>query len=186
MTTLSDLHPVPVLATCAAALLLACAAGAALARPGSADSGGTHVAAARRDAASAARAHDDDIEGAWESSVTLQDCRTGAVLRVFKGLTVLHRGGTASATNNLPPTSGSPAYGAWRRASIAGAFDISLRFFRFNPDGSWAGAQNLRRRVTQLDGNTLSGTVSAEVLDTAGNILQVVCGSEAATRVAPM
>jgi hypothetical protein len=71
----------------------------------------------------------------------------------------------------------------WRRASIAGAFEISLRFFRFNPDGSWAGAQHLRRRVTQLDGNTLSGTVSAQVLDSAGNILQTVCGSEAATRV---
>jgi hypothetical protein len=182
MTTLSNLHPVPLLAACAAALLLACAAGAALARPGSPDSRGD-AASALRDAVSAARAHDESIEGAWESSVTLQDCQSGAVLRVFKGLTVLHRGGTASATNNLPPTTGSPAFGMWRRASIAGAFEISLRFFRFNPDGSWAGAQHLRRRVTQLDGNTLSGTVSAQVLDSAGNILQTVCGSEAATRV---
>jgi hypothetical protein len=184
MTKLSNLYPVPVLAACAAALLLACAGGAALARPGTPDDSGADAASARPDAVLAARAHDEGIEGAWESSVTLQDCRSGAVLRTFKGLTVLHRGGTASATNNLPPTSGSPAYGTWKRASIAGSFDISLRFFRFNPDGSWAGAQNLRRRVTQLDGNTLSGTVSAQVLDSAGNILQSVCGSEAATRVA--
>lgn len=57
----------------------------------------------------------DRFEGLWESSVVVQDCHSGAVLRTFRGLTVIHRGGTASATNSLPTVANGPAYGTWSR-----------------------------------------------------------------------
>jgi hypothetical protein len=127
----------------------------------------------------------DPIEGAWQSAVTVRDCASGAVLRTFNGLTVLHRGGTASATNSLPPSGNGPAFGTWKRGTAASSYTVTLRFFRFNADGTFAGAQNLTRTVTlAADGKTLSGTLSAQVVDPAETVVQTSCGSETATRVA--
>ena len=127
----------------------------------------------------------DAIEGAWQSAVTIRDCSSGAVLRSFTGFTVLHRGGTASATNNLPPASNGPAYGSWKRGSAPSTYTTTLRFFRFNPDGSFAGAQNLTRTLTlAADGRSLTGTLSSQVVDPAEVVLQTGCGTETATRVA--
>ena len=47
--------------------------------------GGGAVAQAASDA--------DPVEGVWESTLTIKDCASGAVLTTFKGLAVLHRGG---------------------------------------------------------------------------------------------
>ncbi len=127
----------------------------------------------------------DPIEGAWQSAVTIRDCASGAILRTFTGFTVLHRGGTASATNNLPPTSNGPAFGSWKRGSAATSYTTTLRFFRFNADGSFAGAQNLTRSlVMAVDGKSLTGTLSAQVVDPADVVLQTTCGTETALRVA--
>ena len=147
-------------------------------------------AAAGEDARSSAqgrdRRHDADaLEGAWQSAVTIRDCTSGAVLRSFTGFTVLHRGGTATATNNLPPAGNGPAFGTWKRASAASSYTVTLRWFRFNPDGSFAGAQNLTRTFTlAADGKSLAGTLSVQVLDPVENILQTTCGVETAMRVA--
>ena len=60
-----------------------------------------------------------------------------------------------------------------------------MRFFRFNADGSFAGAQNLTRSFTlAADGKSLTGTLSAQVVDPAEVVLQTTCGTETALRVA--
>lgn len=135
---------------------------------------------------SRARGHDaDPLEGAWQSAVLVRDCNSGAVLRAFNGLTVFHRGGTASATNSLPPSGTSPAFGTWKRGGAEANYTVTLRLFRFNPDASYAGAQNLRRTFTlAADGRSFTGTLSAQVLDPVENILMTTCGTETATRVA--
>ena len=62
---------------------------------------------------------------------------------------------------------------------------MALRLFRFNTDGSFAGAQNLTRTLTlAADGKSLAGTLAVQVLDPMENILQTTCGVETATRVA--
>jgi hypothetical protein len=128
----------------------------------------------------------DAIEGAWQSTLAIRDCTSGVVLRSFSGLSVLHRGGTASATNNLPPSGNGPAFGTWKRLSgSATGYTVTLRFFRFNPDGSFAGAQNLTRTVTlAADSKSLTGTLTAQIVDPAETVLQTSCGTESATRVA--
>jgi hypothetical protein len=132
------------------------------------------------------RRHDADaLEGVWQSAVSVRDCSSGAVLRSFNGLSVFHRGGTASATNNLPPGATSPAFGTWKRGSADASYTVTLRLFRFNADGSFAGAQNLTRTFTlAADGKSLAGTLSVQVLDPMENTLQTTCGVETATRVA--
>ena len=110
----------------------------------------------------------DPVEGVWESTVTIRDCATAAPLRAFKGLSVLHRGGTASATNSNPPSSNGPAFGTWRATTAPATSTAAFRLFRFNADGSFAGAQNLTRTLKlESDGNTMTGTISAELLDPA-------------------
>lgn len=128
----------------------------------------------------------DPVEGTWESAVTIRDCASGATLRTFKGLSVLHRGGTASATNSNPPASNGPAFGTWRGTGAPGAYAVSFRFFRFNADGSFAGAQNLTRSLTlgTTDPNTMSETIAAQLLDPAGNVVGApICGVATSVRV---
>ena len=127
----------------------------------------------------------DPVEGVWESAVTIRDCASGATLRTFKGLSVLHRGGTASATNSNPPASNGPAFGTWKAGTGASAYTVSLRFYRFNADGSLAGAQNLVRSVTLAsDRNAMTGTISAQLLDPTNTVVgPPICGVETAARV---
>jgi len=127
----------------------------------------------------------DPLEGVWESTVTIRDCGSGAPLRTFKGLTVLHRGGTASATNSNPPTSNGPAFGTWRAAAEPAAYTASFRFLRFNADGSVAGAQNLVRTLKlEPDAKSMTGTISAELLDPANHVIgPPICGVETGMRV---
>jgi hypothetical protein len=130
--------------------------------------GGSAVAQSATDA--------DPVEGVWESTVTIRDCATAAPLRAFKGLSVLHRGGTASATNSNPPASAGPAFGTWRATATAGSYSATFRLFRF--DGSFAGAQNLTRTLKlEADRNTMTGTISAELLDPNNNVVGApICG----------
>ena len=167
----------------AALLIQACGGGEAMAQM-------AYCAAAGEDARSSAQGRDhrhdaDALEGAWQSAVTIRDCTSGAVLRTFNGLSVFHRGGTASATNSQPPGGMSPGYGTWKRGGAASSYTVTLRLFRFNADGSFAGPQNLTRTFTlAADGKSLAGTLSAQILDPVENILQTTCGTETATRVA--
>ncbi len=125
----------------------------------------------------------DPIEGVWESGVTITDCTSGAVLRTFKGEGLFQRGGALTADNSLPPTTRSTAFGQWRKLS-GQSYTASARFLRFNADGSLAGSQRVQRTLTlAADGNTLTGTITAQVIDNAGVVIAPVCGTETSTRI---
>jgi hypothetical protein len=125
----------------------------------------------------------DPIEGVWESTVTITDCASGAVVRTFKGAGLFARGGAVTADNSLPPTTRSTAFGQWRKGAGQG-YSAAFRFYRYNPDGSLAGSQRVQRAITlAADGNTFAGTVAGQVIDNAGVVVAPVCGSETATRI---
>lgn len=126
----------------------------------------------------------EPLEGVWESAVTIRDCASGAAVRTFKGLGVFHRGGTATATNNQPAASNGPAFGTWTRTAAGPGYTATFRFYRFNPDGTFAGAQKLVRTMTMgAGGNSFSATISAQVLDPSDTVVQSVCGTETANKV---
>jgi hypothetical protein len=126
----------------------------------------------------------DPIEGVWESGVTITDCSSGAVLRTFKGVGLFARGGGLTGDNSQPPATHSTAFGQWRKGAGM-AYSAAFRFYRFNPDGSLAGSQHVQRSITLgADGNSLTGTISGQVLDNAGVVLAPVCGTETGTRIA--
>lgn len=164
MTQLHALQTVSLVAVTAAATLLLIQA-----------CGGGAMAQASGDA--------DPIEGVWESDVTIKDCATGTVLRTFKGVGLFHRGGSLTADNSLPRAAQGIALGNWRHDG-GPSYTAYARFLRFNPDGSLAGSQKLQRNFTlAADANNFAGTVTGQVIDGGGAVLQPICGSETAVRI---
>ena len=125
----------------------------------------------------------DPIEGVWESSITIKDCASGAVVRSFKGEGMFHRGGSLTADNSLPPPTRGLALGNWQHGGGL-TYTANFRFLRFNPDGSVAGSQKVQRVLNlSADRNSLTGTITGQVLDPAEVVLQPICGSETAVRI---
>jgi hypothetical protein len=76
-----------------------------------------------------------------------------------------------------------PAFGRWkylgRRRYIA-----VFRFFRYNPDGSFAGVQRVTRNITlSRDGDHFTGTISFETFDANDTLIGTGCSTETAKRV---
>ncbi|WP_170855683.1 hypothetical protein [Variovorax sp. CF079] len=125
----------------------------------------------------------DPIVGVWESTATGKDCNTGAVLAGFKGLAVFNSAATASFDNSRPPTSQGSAFGTWKREA-GDNYSLTLVFMRFNPDGTLAGTQKAKVvRTLSADGNSYTGTVAGQIIDTAGNVISSYCATDAGSRV---
>jgi hypothetical protein len=123
------------------------------------------------------------IEGAWESTVTIKDCTSGAVLTTFTGESLFHRGGTLTADNSTPVQTRGLGMGTWAQTGT-GAYTAQFHFLRFNIDGSLAGSQKVVRTITMAaDAQSLTSTIAAQQLDVNGALLQPICGSETGTRV---
>ena len=124
----------------------------------------------------------DAVEGVWESVVTVKDCTSGAVLTTFRGVSVMHRGGTMSADNSQPVATRGAAFGTWKRGT-GNAYTTSFVFMNFNPDNTLAGTQKVLRNLTiAADNNSLTGTTSIKILDAAGGLLRQACATETGVR----
>lgn len=129
----------------------------------------------------AAQTAADPIEGPWAEQLTLTNCQSGAVLATIRGLDLFHRGGTYSSASTQAPTAAGPTVGTW--TAQAGGYTNVLSFFRFNPDGSFAGTTKVRRTITLQSGNdSFTFTSTSEVRDPNGVVLVMTCGTGSATR----
>ena len=135
------------------------------------------------DAHAHAAATPDPIEGFWQSSVALRDCNTSAPLGDFRGLSTSNSGGTASAYNNQPAATKGAAMGTWKKAAN-GSYTVTLRFWRYDADGTPAGQQRLVRTVTlAADGQSLTSTITTQALDNADAVVFSACGAETGARI---
>ena len=121
------------------------------------------------------------LEGVWEAQVTLRACQTGAPVGSLRGMTTFTRGGALVGTNanpNPPVSFGRWQYlGGQRYSSVE-------RFFRYNPDGSFAGVQRITRNFTlNRDGDHFTGTINVEIFDVNDNLIGTGCATEITIRV---
>jgi hypothetical protein len=124
----------------------------------------------------------EGIEGVWMSQVTITDCH-GTTLRAFSALNMFHADGTLTDTDNQPPTSHGPGFGTWRSQGH-GKVSSSFQFFRFNPDGTFAGSNSVQREITlDADDEAFTSTITVAVLNPAGVQVGSSCGSETAERL---
>jgi len=124
----------------------------------------------------------EGIEGVWQSQVTITDCH-GTTLRAFIALNMFQAGGTLTDTDNQPPASHGPALGTWWSRG-GGKFKSFFQFFRFNPDGTFAGSNAVEREITlDADDQAFTSTITVTVLNPAGVQVGSSCGSETAERL---
>jgi hypothetical protein len=130
-----------------------------------------------------ASAHAKRIEGVWEAQATLRVCQTGAPLATFRAMSMFIRGGSLLDTNAAPPATRGPGFGRWEYLGER-SYRAVFRFFRYNPDGSFAGVTRVTRNITLGEGgDEFTGTGGAEVFDANDNLIATGCNTETARRV---
>ncbi len=124
------------------------------------------------------------IEGTWRIRTTLRNCQTGAELRSFPGLNTFVAGGSMIATGApSSPALLSSGHGVWEY--MAGRSYINtVVFFRFNPDGTYAGTQKITRHIELADdSDEFTTNDSVEFFDSSDNLISTGCVTGTGKRV---
>lgn len=123
-----------------------------------------------------------EIEGTWNVVVTIRNCQTGTPVASFKAMDLFIQGGSIVDTNAAPPSTRGPGFGSWEFVGEH-KFSSVLRFYLYNPDGSFAGVRRIAQEISLGgDNNSWESTVGIIVFDPAGNMIATACGTAAATR----
>ena len=121
--------------------------------------------------------------GVWDVNVTLRDCVSGNALATFPAMNKYAADGSQTEVGvNMSPAARYPSFGTWH---IIGPrkFASEFKFFRFNPDGSYAGTQEVQRTITlSHDANQFTTTASVAIYDPAHHLVKTGCATEAAVR----
>ena len=124
----------------------------------------------------------DPVEGVWDSVITARDCTTNAALATFRGMNMLHRGGTVTDTNASPISTRGPGFGTWTRAGDT--YTAKFQFYTYGADGVVTGIRKVTRVFTlSADGNTSNATNTNELVNLAGTVIERGCGTDVSTRV---
>lgn len=122
------------------------------------------------------------IEGVWDARVTIINCDTGNPIAMFRAMDMFHNGGTFTDTNAAPPNTRGPGFGTWEYLGRR-QFNAVLRFFLYNPDGSFAGVRRIAQDIRlNRSGDEWESTVAITVFDPAGNQISTACATATATR----
>jgi hypothetical protein len=127
--------------------------------------------------------NEQSLVGSWNVRVTIRDCQTGAALVNFPAMITFNQGGTMQETANNPdPLLRLPGHGVWRHQR-GRRYSAAFQFFRFNPDGTFAGRNVIRTTVSLgQSGDEYTTTDTVGVFDANGNLIVTACASSTATR----
>ena len=122
--------------------------------------------------------------GSWIVQVTIRDCQSGTPFFGFPAMITYNQGGTMQETDLGDPSLLRLAgYGVWERQS-GQQYSATFQFLNFNLDRSPAGKNVVRSAITLgPTGNEYQSTDTAEIFDTAGNLIVRGCSTTAATRI---
>lgn len=122
------------------------------------------------------------IEGTWNVVVTLRDCQSQAPLGTFRAMDMFIQGGSIVDTNAAPPTTRGPGFGSWEYTGEQ-QFTATLRFFIYNPDGTFAGVRRLAQEIVVApDNNSWESTVATIIFNPAGTPIVTGCATATAVR----
>ena len=142
--------------------------------------GVTGTAAGRREGQGLA------IVGAWAVQVTAANCQTGVELfPMFPALNTFLGEGSMVSDPAANPAILRTGHGVWAHAG-GRQFTNTVVLFRFNPDGSYAGTQTVRRDITvSQDADTFTARDVATTADPAGTIVDTRCAIGRGRRLEP-
>lgn len=123
------------------------------------------------------------LTGVWDVTVTLRNCVSGAALATFPAMNQYAADGSESEVGvNTPPALRYPSFGVWSFIGLQ-KFASEFQFFRFNPDGSYAGIQEVKRTITlSTNANSFTSTATVAIYDPAHHLLKSGCATETAVR----
>jgi len=120
------------------------------------------------------------IEGVWDSTVTLQVCGGGPVLRTFRALNLFEDDGALVATSEAVPP---PSLGRWRWLG-GRTYRAQFQFMRLGAGGVFEGMTRVTRHIQMAaDGKSFTGVVSTQMFDVTDTLFAEGCGKESAARV---
>jgi hypothetical protein len=122
-----------------------------------------------------------EIEGVWDVKVTIRQCGTGNLIRAVRAMNMFIHDGTLTETGaNILRSS---SRGGWRHLEDR-KYTATFRFFRYNPDGTFASIAKVTRTIDlSHDGNTFISTGTVEDFNADNVLLSTSCPTETATRV---
>lgn len=120
------------------------------------------------------------IEGVWDSTVTLQVCGGGPVLRTFRALNLFEDDGSLIATSEAVPP---PSLGQWRWTG-GRTYRAQFQYLRLGAGGVFEGMTRVTRQIQMAhDGKSFTSVVSTQFFDVADTLFGEGCGKESAKRV---
>lgn len=123
------------------------------------------------------------IVGVWEFQVQTFNCTTRAPGASFRASSVFNVGGTLEDTNTRPPASRGPAFGVWTYDPQARAYLTRSRLYRYNPDGSFAGVNQVERTLKlSRDGDQATSEITVRILGPNEELLATDCASQQGIR----
>lgn len=133
-------------------------------------------------------AEDDDrdqIEGAFNSIVTIKNCQNGAVLGSTKALLLFHRGGTVTIDNTQGRLQRGLILGTWaRERGTRYRYVSAVSHFNYFEDGTVSGTNKVTRTIVLgSDGDSFTAQLRVRVFGVDGTQLAELCPTETGERV---
>jgi hypothetical protein len=126
------------------------------------------------------------IVGTWSVQVALVNCETGQELGpTFPALNTFLAEGSMLSDPAASPTMLRTGHGVWAHAG-GRQFTNTVVLFRFNPDGSYAGTQTVRREIAvSRDAGTFTAHDTVTTADPNGTVVDTRCGLGKGRRLQP-
>jgi hypothetical protein len=119
--------------------------------------------------------------GTWIVQTQITNC-FGTTLENLSKLTSINAGGTVQDTSNSNPWR-SAGFGVWEHLHQTD-FVYAIQFFRFTPDGTFAGSVQAEWSVLMgEDGNSYSAEGDIQLVSPNGFVIAILCGAETGTRM---
>lgn len=114
------------------------------------------------------------ITGTWNHQLTIRNCATGAAIAQASTTSSYVDGGVYLEVAPAPnPALRTPGIGVWTYVGNQ-KYEMSMKYFRYNPDGSFAGKTIIDSNITHLQDDTLAQVAVVRIFNAAG--IQVASG----------
>lgn len=133
---------------------------------------------------SAQNSRGNRLVGAWDTTVTIYNCSTGAPIREFASAGTFQDGGTFSGiTAGTPPAMRSPELGVWSHLR-ANRYMFRFKAFMFDTTGTPTGYQVVTHRIElDHDNENYVSDGGVQIFNMAGTQVGAGCSSAVGTRL---
>lgn len=122
------------------------------------------------------------IVGTWNHQLTVRNCSTGAALAQVASISSYVPGGVIVEVNPSPnPALRTPGLGSWKYVG-GRRYEMSLKYHRYNGDGTFAGKTLVDSDITHLPDDTLSQVAVLRIFNSAGVQVASGCATLASAR----